>query len=130
MTLTFDRAVIALLATISLVTMTLMTPLGVLAFMDSVTGLDITMQGASVRFWAEGLSGTETTVEYLGLAVPSVLLAAGCMWAAWRMATDPAVLTGSPRYRLKLSGRFYARVVAVSFVVTLIWWREPLAMIW
>ena len=45
------------------------------------------------------------------------------------MATDPAVLTGSPRYRLRYSGRFYAAVAAVTFVVALIWWREPLAMI-
>ena len=129
MTLTFERAVIALLATISLVWATLLIPLGVLAFMESVTNLDIGIRGVSVRFLPPGGSGAESSVVYFGLAVPSMLLAAGCIWAAWRMATDPAVLTGSPRYRLKSSGRLYAAVVAVTFVVTLLWWREPLAVI-
>ena len=129
MTLTFERSVIALLATVSLVISTLLLPFGALAFLDSVADLDVGMRGVRVRFWPDGVSGAATAVEYLGLAVPSMLLAAGCMWAAWRMATDPAVLTGSPRYRLRASGRLYAAVAAVSFVVTILWWSEPLAVI-
>ena len=129
MTLTFDRSVIALLAAVSLVISTLLLPVGALAFMDSVADLDIGMRGIRVAFWADDVSGIPTSVEYLGLAVPSMLLAVGCIWAAWKMATDPAVLTGSPRYRLKASGRLYAAIAAVSFLVTLLSWSEPLALI-
>lgn len=41
-------------------------------------------------------------------------------------ANNAAVLTGSSRYRLKYFASRYSVIVAVTFVVTLLSWRERL----
>jgi hypothetical protein len=75
-----------------------------------------------------GVPGAEPVVTTLGMAIPATLLAAGCLWVAWRMANNAAVLTGSPRYRLRYFASRYSVIVAVTFVVTLLSWRERLGV--
>jgi len=129
MTLTFERPVIALLATVSLVITTLLTPLGLIEFMADVADVDITGAGVSVLIRPNAATGGEWSVALLGLTIPAMLLAAGSLWAARRMATNPAVLTGTPGSRLRSFAGLYAVVVAVTFAVTLLSWRQPLALI-
>ena len=129
MTITFERPIIAMLATICLLDMSLLLPIGLGSFMRRVAGIDFTIAGAMLQV-SPSSPGGDRIVVVLGLAVPSMLLAVGSLWAARRMATDPAVLTGAPADRLRSFAGLYAVVVAVSAMATLLWWREPLAMIW
>jgi ABC-type transport system involved in multi-copper enzyme maturation permease subunit len=129
MTLTFDRSIVALLAAVSLVIGSLLIPIGLLEFVDAVRNVEITGVGVEVFYRPGGDPGTEIVTVLFGLAVPATVFAAGCLWAARRMATRLEVITGAPGYRLRVFGRLYATIAAVSFVVTYLWWREPLGMI-
>lgn len=44
------------------------------------------------------------------------------------MATNAAVLTGTPRYRLSYFTRRYSVILVVTFVVTLLSWRGQLGL--
>jgi len=127
MTLTFESAVIALLAAASVTVTTLLLPLGLLSFFSRVADINFVSGGAEARLRAS-VPGADPVLIFFGFAVPTTLLAIGCLWAARRMATDPAVLTGSPPFRLKWFASHYAIVVAVAFLVTLVWWRAPLSL--
>lgn len=128
MTLTFERAVIALLAAVSLVTMTLLLPMLAIELRPRVADVDFAFGGAVVMV-RSGAAGGGPVLVTLGLTVPAILLAAGCLWAARRMAVDPGVLTGTPGDRIRSALRLYAGIVALTTVVTLVWWRQPLALI-
>jgi len=128
MTLTFERPVVALLAAVSLVVMSLLTPLLLIEFMADVANVDITTAGVLVLLRPPGVPRSEVVVTFLGLAIPATLLATGCLWVAWRMATNAAVLTGSPGYRLRYFASRYSVIVAATYVVTLLSWRERLAV--
>jgi ABC-type transport system involved in multi-copper enzyme maturation permease subunit len=129
MTLTFERPVIALLAAVSVVVTSLLIPLLLIEFMATVADVDITTAGVSVLHRPSGVPGGEAVVTILRLVIPAALLAAGSLWIAWRMANSAEVLTGTPRYRLRYFASRYSVIVAVTFVVTLLSWRERLAMI-
>ena len=128
MTLTFERPIIALLAAVCAIDLGLAPPIGFLAFLEPVRDLGITTAGVTVVLRPSGVPGAEHVVTTLGLAIPATLLGAGCLWLAWRMANNAAVLTGSPRYRLKYFAGRYCAIVAVTFVVTLLSWREGLGL--
>ena len=107
LTLTLHRQVNALLATAATVGMTVSFPLVILDYFQP----------------AHGLPPGEQTFDLLfGAAVPLALLAAGCLMAALRMATDRVVLTGSARYRLIYFAKLYAVIVGVSALVTIAGW--------
>ena len=97
--------------------------------MESVRNVEITGMGVAVFFRPGGEPGAELSYVFLSLAVPAMVLAAGCLWAAWRMANNKAVLTGSAGYRLKYFAGLYTVIVAVAYVVTALSWRGPLSMI-
>ena len=128
MTLTFERPIIALLGAVCAIDFGLAPPIAYLAFQEPVRAVDITTAGITVVLRPSGVPGAEAVVTTLGLAIPATLLAAGCLWVAWRMANNAAVLTGSPRYRLKYFASRYSVIVAVTFVVTLLSWRERLGV--
>jgi len=135
MTLTLERPVIALLAAVSLVVMSLLIPILLIEFMANVANLDladldITVDGISVLIRQSGVPVAEWPVVFLGLAIPAILMAAGSLWIAWRMANSPAVLTETPAYRFSFVARNYTLLLAVSYAVTLLSWRERLALIW
>ena len=117
MTLTFERPIIALLGAVCAIDFGLAPPIAYLAFLERVRAVDITSAGITVVLGPSGVPGAEVVVTTLGMAIPATLLAAGCLWVAWRMANNAAVLTGSPRYRLKYFASRYSVIVAVTFVV-------------
>jgi hypothetical protein len=128
MTLTFERPIIALLAAVCGIFSGLAPLLGFLTFLERVWDVGITTAGVLVVLRPSGVPGAEPVVTTLGLAIPATLLAGGCLWLAWRMANNAAVLTGSPRYRLSYFASRYSLILAVAFVVTLLSWRERLGV--
>ena len=128
MTLTFERPIIALLAAVCMIDLGLAPSIGFLAFLEPVRDVGFTTAGITVLLRPSGVPPAEAVVTTLGLAIPATLLATGCLWVAWRMANNAAVLTGSPRYRHKYFASRYSVIVAVTFVVTLLSWRERLGL--
>jgi ABC-type transport system involved in multi-copper enzyme maturation permease subunit len=108
LTLTLRRQVDSLLATAAIIAMTIAIPLVIRDYFQP----------------AQGIPGEQIFGLLLGAAGPLALLAAGCLMAARRMATDRAVLTGSPRHRLAYFARVYFVIMAVSAVVTLAAWPD------
>jgi ABC-type transport system involved in multi-copper enzyme maturation permease subunit len=129
MTLTFERAIIALLAAVSLVIASLLLPIVSLEFVGGVGNVEITGVGVEVFVRPENQPGAEAAMVSLGLVWPALFLAVSCLALARWMATSAAVLTGSASYRLKVCGRLYAAIAVVSFVVTVLSWRGPLSVI-
>ena len=128
MTLTFERPIIALLAAVCGIFLGLAPLFGFLTFLERVWDVGIANVGVTVVLRPSGAPGAEAVVTTLGLAIPATLLAAGCLWLAWRMANNAAVLTGSPRYRLSYFASRYSVILAVTCVVTLLSWRERLGV--
>lgn len=127
-TLTFERPVIALLGAVCAIDLGLSPPMFFLAFLERVRAVDITATGMLVVLGPSDGSASEPVVTTLGLGIPVTLLAGGSLWVAWRMANNPSVLTGSPRYRLGYFGLRYSVIVALTFVVTLLSWSGQLGL--
>ena len=106
LTLTFHRPVVALLAAVAIVTMTVVFPLLWVELFAPTSGLS---------------AGDPTYEVFPGSTLPLALLAGGCLLAARRMSTDRAVLTGSTGYRQTYFSAFFSVAMGVAVLVA---WAE------
>ena len=74
MALTFERPIIALLATVSVIVMSLLIPMIYFEFVQPVRNVEVTRFGVEVYFRPGGVPGAELSVVFLSLAVPAVVL--------------------------------------------------------
>lgn len=125
LTLAFPKQLTAMLATIAVVFTTFIWPIVILEFLSP----NVIPQFAFITTDTIFGSGNAGFIALQATALPVTLLAVGCFWAARRMATDRAVLTGSPRYRLTRFAGLYSVVFIVSALVTVAGWGNLISFL-